>query len=180
MKRNDEEMDALLDRLESFLNEHETEKDNESRGKWHDSHSEKLDRFADVMKELNGEDFDVYKKSYDEYHNDFSDLDETTYIDRLVESLDGQLEKLKEALHTDTVEIESNEEGTVVKTDTEENQQEEIDSVKDEKELAESETETAPETNETDTAEEGVDGSSISPEEMAELEEISKNEKRHY
>lgn len=78
---------------------------------------ETLGKYADKLKKLNGDDFDIFASAYDEYHNDFSDIEESTYVAQLVSEIDNKIAKLKEALGDDEVEIKSDENTTEVKTD---------------------------------------------------------------
>ena len=87
---------------------------------------EALGKYVDKMKKLNGDDFDLYSAAYDEYNNDFSDVEESTYVAQLVSEIDNKIAKLKEALGEDDVEIHSDAEGelevnshdTEIKADT--------------------------------------------------------------
>ena len=72
---------------------------------------ETLGKYADKLKKLNGDDFDIMSAAFDEYTNDFSDIEESTYIAQLVSEIDNKIAKLKEALGEDDIEIHSNEEG---------------------------------------------------------------------
>lgn len=81
--------------------------------------SEALGKYADKLKKLNGEDFDIFGSAYDEYNNDFSDIEEATYVTQLVSEIDNKLAQLKEALNDDEVEVKSDEDTTEVKTDDE-------------------------------------------------------------
>lgn len=78
---------------------------------------ETLGKYADKLKKLNGDDFDIFESAYDEYNNTFSDIEETTYVAQLVSEIDNKIAKLKEALGDDEVEIKSDENTTEVKTD---------------------------------------------------------------
>lgn len=73
--------------------------------------SEALSPYYDKLKKLNGEDFDLDRAAYDEYNNDFSDVEESTYVAQLVSEIDNKIAKLKEALGEDDVEIHSDAEG---------------------------------------------------------------------
>ena len=72
---------------------------------------EALGKYSDKLKKLNGDDFDIMSAAFDEYTNDFSDIEESTYIAQLVSEIDNKIAKLKEALGEDDIEIHSNEEG---------------------------------------------------------------------
>lgn len=72
---------------------------------------EALGKYENKLKKLNGDDFDIFSASFDEYQNDFSDIEEATYIAQLVSEIDNKINKLKEALGEDDIEIHSNAEG---------------------------------------------------------------------
>lgn len=72
---------------------------------------ETLGKYADKLKKLNGDDFDIMSAAFDEYNNDFSDIEEATYVAQLVSEIDNKIAKLKEALGEDDIEIHSNDEG---------------------------------------------------------------------
>ena len=105
----------LKDKIDTILN---TAKDAEDKYN-HDrdleafteKHGEVLGKYADKLKKLNGDDFDIMSAAFDEYHNDFSDIEEDTYVAQLVSEIDAKIAKLKEALGEDDVEIHSNAEG---------------------------------------------------------------------
>lgn len=80
---------------------------------------ETLGKYAETLKKLNGEDFDIFSSAYDEYNNDFSDIEEATYVTQLVSEIDNKIAQLKDALRDEEVEIKSDEETTEVKTDDE-------------------------------------------------------------
>lgn len=122
----------LKDKIDTILN---TAKDAEDKYN-HDrdleafteKHGEVLGKYADKLKKLNGDDFDIMSAAFDEYHNDFSDIEEDTYVAQLVSEIDAKIAKLKEALGEDDIEIHSDDEGntevnahdTEIETSTEE------------------------------------------------------------
>lgn len=110
----------LKDKIDTIVN---TAK--ESEDKWnHDRdleafterNGEALGKYADKLKKLNGDDFDIYSSAFDEYHNDFSDIEEATYVAQLVSEIDKKLAALKEALGDDHVMVESDGDETKVET----------------------------------------------------------------
>ena len=110
----------LKDKIDTIVN---TAK--ESEEKWnHDRdleafterNGEALGKYADKLKKLNGDDFDIYSSAFDEYHNDFSDIEEATYVAQLVSEIDKKLAALKEALGDDHVMVESDGDETKVET----------------------------------------------------------------
>ena len=120
----------LKDKLDTILNTvDESEKEFQHKKGVEDFTSrngEALGKYVDKMKKLNGDDFDLYSAAYDEYNNDFSDVEESTYVAQLVSEIDNKIAKLKEALGEDDVEIHSDAEGelevnshdTEIKADT--------------------------------------------------------------
>ena len=129
--RTQEDVEKLLDRLESFFKEYDAGIDEFNRNEFHKRNSEKLGKYEDIMKKLNGKDFDIFKESFDEYNRDFKDMDEDAYIVKLTAVLDEQLKDLKDALGVSEVEVKSDENGTEIEakdeteTETEEKKDEE-------------------------------------------------------
>lgn len=122
----------LKDKIDTILN---TAKDAEDKynhdrdlAAFSEKHGEVLGKYADKLKKLNGDDFDIMSAAFDEYHNDFSDIEEDTYVAQLVSEIDAKIAKLKEALGEDDIEIHSDDEGntevnahdTEIETSTEE------------------------------------------------------------
>lgn len=145
----------LKDKIDNILNTV-----NESEKKYqHDvgvkdfteRNGETLGKYADKLKKLNGDDFDIFESAYDEYHNTFSDIEESTYVAQLVSEIDNKIAKLKEALGDDEVEIKSDENTTEVKTD------DTTVETNAEKPEGETETETETETDENKGSDEEID-----------------------
>ena len=127
---------------------------------------ETLGKYADKLKKLNGDDFDIFESAYDEYHNTFSDIEESTYVAQLVSEIDNKIAKLKEALGDDEVEIKSDENTTEVKTnDT---------TVETNAEKPEGETETETETDENGSDEEIDEVAEFEKELEADLDKYKK------
>ena len=82
--------------------------------------SEKLDKYVDRLKKLNGDDFDLYKSAMDEYDESFSDLEESDYIEQLVGQIDSKIEALKEALTDATDAAEETVENVTVENEGDE------------------------------------------------------------
>ena len=123
--RTQEDVEKLLDRLESFFNEYDASIDEFNRKEYHKRNEGKLGKYADIMKKLNGKDFDIFKESFDEYNEDFKDMDEEAYIAKLTAVLDEQLKDLKDALGVSEVEVKSDENGTEIEAKDEETETEE-------------------------------------------------------
>lgn len=139
--RTQEDVEKLLDRLESFFNEYDAGIDEFNRNEYHKRNGEKLGKYEDIMKKLNGKDFDIFKESFDEYNRDFKDMEEDAYIAKLTAVLDEQLKDLKDALGVSEVEVKSDENGTEVEakdeSETEEKEEAEIEEKAEEAEDAE-------------------------------------------
>ena len=123
--RTQEDVEKLLDRLESFFKEYDAGIDEFNRNEYHKRNEGKLGKYADIMKKLNGKDFDIFKESFDEYNEDFKDMDEEAYIAKLTAVLDEQLKDLKDALGVSEVEVKSDENGTEIEAKDEETETEE-------------------------------------------------------
>lgn len=123
--RTQEDVEKLLDRLESFFKEYDAGIDEFNRNEYHKRNECKLGKYADIMKKLNGEDFDIFKESFDEYNKDFKDMEEDAYIAKLTAVLDEQLKDLKDALGVSEVEVKSDENGTEIEAKDEETETEE-------------------------------------------------------
>ena len=55
---------------------------------------EALGKYSDKLKKLNGDDFDIFSSAFDEYTNDFSDIEESTYVAQLVSEIANSSIKL--------------------------------------------------------------------------------------
>ena len=161
--RTQEDVEKLLDRLESFFKEYDAGIDEFNRNEYHKRNECKLGKYADIMKKLNGEDFDIFKESFDEYNKDFKDMEEDAYIAKLTTVLDEQLKDLKDALGVSEIEVKSDENGTEIEAKDEETETEE-------KEQSTEETE---ENTESDEAEEDET-------EEEELDRIAKSIKKPF
>ena len=143
--RTQEDVEKLLDRLESFFKEYDAGIDEYNRNSYRERNKDKLGKYEDIMKKLNGKDFDIFKESFDEYNTDFSSLDESSYIAKLTAVLDEQLKDLKDALGVSEVEVKSDENGTEIEakdeSEKEEKDDEEVDEEKDDEEVDDAETE---------------------------------------
>lgn len=85
--RTPEQTEALLDRLESIIGEYDAADDRFKRGQWSDKYKDKLSPYADKLKLLNGDDFDIFNESYDEYNKDYKDISDDEYTDSLVDNI---------------------------------------------------------------------------------------------
>ena len=151
--RTQEDVEKLLDRLESFFKEYDAGIDEFNRNEYHKRNEGKLGKYADIMKKLNGKDFDIFKESFDEYNKDFKDMEEDAYIAKLTAVLDEQLKDLKDALGVSEVEVKSDENGTEIEAKDEETETEEKEQSKEETE----ENTESDEADEEETEEEELD-----------------------
>lgn len=158
--RTQEQIDALLDRLESFFSEYDNGVETFNKDEYKKRNGEKLGKYSDIMKKLNGENFDLFEESWKEYNNDFKDMDEEAYITKLTVVLDEQIKDLKEALGVENIEIKSDENGTEIVADD-----------------AEAEEKVEEEKVEDEVAEEGDDEEE---DEEAELDRIAKSIKKPF
>lgn len=108
------ELKEKIDTILSTADEAE-KKYNHDKGvsEFTERNKESLDKYTDTLKKLNGDDFDLYSSAYDEYNESFSDIEEATYVAQLVSEIDNKINKLKEALGEDDVEIHSDAEGEI-------------------------------------------------------------------
>lgn len=107
----------LKEKIDNILNtvDEAEKKYNHDKGvsEFTERNKETLGKYSDTLKKLNGDDFDVFSAAYDEYNDSFSDIEEATYVAQLVSEIDNKINKLKEALGEDDVEIHSNDEGEI-------------------------------------------------------------------
>lgn len=119
MARTAQDVEALLDRLEKFFGEYDSNVDEYNRSSYRERNKDKLGKYEDIMKKLNGENFDIYNESFNEYTSDFSSLDEESYLAKLTMVLDEQINDLKSALGVENIEVKSDENGTEIVADSE-------------------------------------------------------------
>ena len=79
-------------------------------------YSEKIDPYLDKIKAVEGDDFDIYKTAFDGYKeykdaNGDKALDEVGYIDELLSGIASQLDKVKELINAENVEVKQDEDG---------------------------------------------------------------------
>lgn len=88
-------------------------------------YSEKIDPYLDKIKAVEGDDFDIYKTAFDGYKdykekNGENALEEDGYIDELLSGITSQLEKVKELINAENIEVSQDENGnTEIKADGE-------------------------------------------------------------
>lgn len=124
MERNPEEINALLDRVESLLGQFDEANERFDRGEWNKKYGERLGPYCDKLKTLNGDDFDLMKESFDEYHKDYSDVSDDEYVDHLEDNIKKVIERIwpsapeevKEEAAEQIAEATENPEGDVTET----------------------------------------------------------------
>lgn len=104
-----EQLDTILNTAKEAEDKWNHDRDLEA---FTERNGETLGKYADKLKKLNGDDFDIVSAAFDEYNSDFSDLEESVYVAQLVSEIDSKIAKLKEALGEDDIEIHSDDEGT--------------------------------------------------------------------
>lgn len=171
----------LKEKIDTILNtaDEAEKKYNHDKGvsEFTERNKESLDKYTDTLKKLNGDDFDLYSSAFDEYNESFSDIEESTYVAQLVSEIDNKINKLKEALGEDDVEIHSNDEGeievnthdTEIEAKSEESAEAAEDAAKEDK--AEEKEEKEEENAETEEAED-ADEEEVSEEEKEFIEEL--------
>lgn len=92
--RTPEEINALLDKVESLLGQFDEANDRFDRGEWNKKYGERLGPYCDKLKALNGDNFDLMKESFDEYHKDYSDISDDDYVDHLEDNIKKVIERI--------------------------------------------------------------------------------------
>lgn len=88
-------------------------------------YSEKIDPYLDKIKAVEGDDFDIFKTAFDGYReykdaNGDKALDEVGYVDELLSGIASQLDKVKELINAENVEVKQDKDGnTELKADGE-------------------------------------------------------------
>lgn len=77
-------------------------------------YAEKLEPFGDKLKSIEGDDFDVVKKTFDDFMEDNKGYEEAEYVDEKVKLISDQLDKIGKAFGIEPEKIEE------VKVETEE------------------------------------------------------------
>lgn len=96
--RTPEEIESVLDRMESFLNKYdEADKafmDKQDADNWNSKFGERLGQYSDKLKQLNGDDFDIIESSRKEYKDSYSDLSDDDYVNALEENIKKVLDRV--------------------------------------------------------------------------------------
>ena len=98
MKYNEEQIESLLDRMSEFLDSYKQADDefqtNQRRSAWHDKFGERLGKYSDKLKLLNGDDFDIEESSRKEYEDQYSDLTDDEYCNALENNIKATLQRI--------------------------------------------------------------------------------------
>lgn len=81
-------------KFRAILSEYDGATDKFNRGQWSAKFGERFKPYEDKLKKLNGDDFDIMKESYDEYHKDYSDLSDDDYANSLEENIKKVLQRI--------------------------------------------------------------------------------------
>lgn len=96
--RTPEEIESILDRMESFLNSYdEADKafmDKQDADNWNSKFGERLGQYSDKLKQLNGDDFDIVEASRKEHKDSYSDLSDDDYVNALEENIKKVLDRV--------------------------------------------------------------------------------------
>lgn len=160
MARTPEEIEALLDRVEALLERADKADADYQYGEklkgWTEKFKDKLDPYVETMKGLNGDEFDLYKESMDEYDRDYADIADEDYIVKLIENITSTVDKLRNVLNENNVEVKADEDSVEVDSDK-------VDAVA-ETENAEPDEKEEPSTDETEAKEDDVKEDEPEPE----------------
>jgi len=125
--RTPEEIESVLDRMESFLNKYdEADKafmDKQDADNWNSKFGERLGKYSDKLKQLNGDDFDIIEASRKEHKDSYSDLSDDDYVNALEENIKKVLDRVwpeaSEEQKQEVAEAAANEPEVAPKTETE-------------------------------------------------------------
>lgn len=92
--RTQEQIDMLLDRIESIIGEYDKADDRYKRGQWSAKFHDRLSPYEEKLKQLNGDDFDIYNESYNEWNSDYHDLSDDDYVNALEENIKKVLNRI--------------------------------------------------------------------------------------
>jgi len=181
MARTPEEIEALLDRVEALLERADKADADYQYGEklkgWTEKIKDKLDPYVETMKGLNGDEFDLYKESMDEYDRDYSDIADEDYIVKLIENITSTVDKLRNVLNENNVEVKADEDDVKVEAGNDEAEpakveaEAEVDNAEPDEKADEKEESTD---EKADTAEDDADAPATEKTEEEELEEFMK------
>lgn len=106
-------MDEIVNPVRSEL---AAQKEEEALSDFRCKYGEKLDKFDNFTKAIEGsDDFSTAKAVFDELKNveKGEDFDEAAYVEEVAKNIEEQIEKIKKATGAENVSVESNEDGSV-------------------------------------------------------------------
>ena len=137
--------------IEPIENEYKQMQHDNALSDWRCKYGEKLEPFADKLKSIEGDDFDIIEKSFDDFNERDDLLTADEYVDALVSKVNEQLDVIGKAFGVEPEEVK---EVTVETKDGEETKAEvengEVAAVEKETETPSTETNTEAETENTD------------------------------
>lgn len=96
--RTPEEIESVIDRMESFLNQYdEADKafmDKQDADNWKSKFGDRLGQYSDKLKQLNGDNFSIIDEARKEYHSAYSDLSDDDYVNALEENIKKVLDRV--------------------------------------------------------------------------------------
>lgn len=114
---NAKKYDELKSSFDTIMNSYRDSEDKFNRNEFATRNGEVLGKYGDTLKKLQGDDFDIMKEAYDEYHNgSYDDMEEAEYIAKLTAIIEEKLKAMKEALGSDHVMAESEGDETKIET----------------------------------------------------------------
>lgn len=96
-------MDDLINPIKD---EYEQMKYDNALSDWRCKFAEKLEPFNDKLKAIEGEDFDVVKKSFDDFTEDNKGLSDEEYVEALAEKVQNELDVIGKAFGVEPENIE--------------------------------------------------------------------------
>lgn len=104
----------LIGAVNDARNEYDT---NERRNGFRERNASAFEKYQDKLKAIEGDDFDVCDKAFEEFDGMKDKIEEADYIAALCAKIDAQLDKIAEAYGVQKVEAEKEGETTEVKTE---------------------------------------------------------------
>lgn len=91
MKYSEEELEQFIDEMKELISSYKEAddkfKDDQDSKYWHDKYGERLAKYEDKLKKLNGDEFSLMDEARKEYHSQYSDLSDDDYVNALEENI---------------------------------------------------------------------------------------------
>lgn len=98
---------AVMDNLiNPIKGEFEKYQHDEALSDFREKHAEKLEGFNEKLKALEGDDFDIVEKAFDDFSERNDDMSEDEYVDKLAEHVQEQLNEIASAFGIEKEDIE--------------------------------------------------------------------------